>query len=606
MSLPSEFLDDLKARVGLVSIIGRRVKLVRAGREFKGCCPFHGEKTPSFFVNEDKGFYHCFGCGAHGDAIRFVMQQDGLSFIEAVKVLAELAGLEVPAEPAPSRQMQQRNSLRDLVQSGAAWFIRQLQAPEGKAARQYLHQRGVSDKLAQHFGLGFAPPARTALLQALQSVISDLPPGKLVEAGLAGEADGQLFDRFRNRLIFPIHDARGRAVGFGGRILGEGQPKYLNSADGPLFHKGSLLYNYHRAAPAARKSGRLLIVEGYMDVVGLTGAGMAAAVAPLGTALTEAQIELAWRLVPEPVLAFDADAAGARAALRAASRALPLIAAGKSLAFATLPAGQDPDDLARTGGKAAIRQLIDSAVPLERFLFAAEQAATPLDTPERRAALRQRLRALASDIVDPDLRRDYLATWLGRADTLLRQQRDRALPKSRTTPAGRFRPSNQPLPPRSETRARAGLPTEIHIAMLLRLFCDRPELAEHYAEELAELPLRSPALSRARDHLLAGRPPGELLSGYRPLSFEDMPDAALHREVAATLAQCLATHQMDMPEWRAGSVSNQESLAEAYARNRAAAQDIMARQSIGELPNVTECPGQDTARPEDRPPFAKR
>lgn len=593
MSLPGEFLDELKIRVGLAAVIGRRVKLVRAGRELKGCCPFHGEKTPSFFVNEEKGFYHCFGCGAHGDVIRFVMEHDGLDFMETVRLLAADAGLELPAAPAPDPRRKQQNSLRDLVEAANQWFQARLRDSDAREAHDYLRRRGIGRKLAQHFQLGLAPDSRTALLQALRAEDSELSDSQLIEAGLAGEADGRLFDRFRNRLIFPIHDPRGRAVGFGGRMLGDAQPKYLNSADGPLFHKGSLLYNYHRAAPSARKSGQLLIVEGYMDVVGVTGAGMAAVVAPLGTALTEDQIHLAWRLVAEPVLAFDGDAAGTRAALRAATRALPLITAGHSLAFATLPAGQDPDDLARAGGPAAIAALLETAQPLERFLFDAEKRASPLDTPERRADFRKRLRALAADIADADLRRDYVATWLGRADELLRPTRDS---KPWTRPArgsGKQRGWQPPISPaRPETMALSALPTEIHMAMLLRLMADRPDLAEHYPEELAELPLQSPALARARDHLLAGQPPGELLSGYRPLSFGPLSETQLHREIATTLAQCLVTHQIDMPEWRAVGVETSDSLTEAYARNRAAALDLMKRRAETEAAGNSADPGQ--------------
>lgn len=578
MSLPETFLNELKARIGLSTVIGRRVKLVRAGRELKGCCPFHGEKTPSFFVNEDKGFYHCFGCGAHGDVIRFVMDMDSLGFPEAVRALAAEAGLEVPVEPAASSHDRRRDGLQQLVAHAADWYAGQLRTDAGAAARGYLQQRGVSGRLARQFGLGYAPGAGQALLAAIRAA-TGATDAQLRDSGLAGEADGRLFDRFRNRLMFPIHDGRGRAVGFGGRILGDGQPKYLNSADGALFHKGNLLYNYHRAAPLARQSGRLLVVEGYLDVIGLAAAGFAPAVAPLGTALTEAQMALAWRLVPEPVLAFDGDAAGRRAALRAATRALPLLAAGKSLAFATLPAGVDPDDLARTGGLAAIESLLQGAIPLERFLFDAELAATNLDTPERRAGFRARLRALANDIADTELRRDYLATWLGRADAAGRPPRvaPGATPRSRSARQRRW-PPDTPPPARAETRARAGQPTEIHMGMLLRLLADTPDLAEQFAEELAELPLHSPALARARDHLLAGRPPGELLAGYRALSFGRLAGAELQRELATTLAQCLATHQIAALEQPA--VAAQQSLAEVYARNRAAALDVLARRDI--------------------------
>lgn len=575
MSLSNDFLDELRGRIGLVSLIGRRVKLTRAGREWKGCCPFHNEKSPSFFVNEDKGFYHCFGCGAHGDAIRFLMEQDGLAFLEAVKTLADEAGLVVPAQPAPDRQQDARAGLRDLIAAAGEWFETQLQTSAGAEARAYLQQRQVPAALQKQFGIGFAPDSNDALLRHLQAVAPDsATPERMEEAGLAGETNGRRYARFRGRLMFPIHDSRGRMVGFGGRILGAGEPKYLNSPDGPAFHKGRLLYNQHRATPMARKSGRLLVVEGYLDVIGLASVGITEAVAPLGTALTEEQMLLLWKLVGEPVLAFDGDAAGLRAGIRAAVRALPLIAAGRSLSFTMLPTGQDPDDLARSGGRAAIEELLARSVPLERFLFDAESQATPLDTPERRAALRARLKALADDIKDPDLRRDYLATWNDRARAASRPTPSR---QPATTGSGkRQRRWEPPIPGAlAETRAAATAPTEIHIAMLLRLLCDRPALAEQHAEELAQLPLSSPALARARDLLLAGTAPGELLSGYRPLSFDDTNAQGFAQAVASTLAQCLATHQIGQPERHASDPRSDQAMQQAFERNRAAALRVM-------------------------------
>ncbi len=586
MSLPPEFLDDLRARTGLASVVGRRVKLTRAGREMKGCCPFHNEKSPSFYVNEDKGFYHCFGCGAHGDAIRFVMEQDGLTFMDAVKSLAAEAGLTVPEMRAESPEAKKRAGLSELIAATDDWYRQQMVTPAGSVARAYLDRRQVPPALQSLFGIGFAPDSRDALSKHLKAKYPEVEPEQMLEAGLAGEADGRRYDRFRGRLMFPIHDPRGRPVGFGGRILGNGEPKYLNSPEGPVFHKGRLLYNFHRAAPAARKTGRLLVVEGYMDVVGLAGAGVPEAVAPLGTALTEEQMQLAWRLVPEPVLAFDGDAAGMRAGLRAATRALPLIAPGRSLAFVALPKGQDPDDLAKSGGKAAIEELLARAVPLERFLFDEEAAAGPLDTPERRGAFRARLKALAADIADADIRRDYLSTWMARADALTHPQRPPFQPREQRPGrrdsgfAGRggWQP---PIPgARPETRAAAGTPTEIHVAMLLKLLSQRPDLAERHAEELVEMPLRSPALMRARDHLVSGTAAGDLLSGYRALSFGDIPDELLAREVATTLASCLATHHIASLERQAIDPGSDQSLEEAFERNRAAALEVMDRRGL--------------------------
>jgi DNA primase len=584
VSLPPDFLDDLRSRVGLASVVGRRVKLTRAGRELKGCCPFHNEKTPSFYVNEDKGFYHCFGCGAHGDAIRFVMEQDGLTFMDAVKTLAAEVGLAVPEMRRDDPEQQKRAGLYELMEAAGDWYRGQLQAVGGTDARAYLDRRAVPPALQAQFGLGYAPDSRDTLSKALKAKFTTLEPQQMLEAGLAGEAEGRRFDRFRGRLMFPIHDSRGRPVGFGGRALGDAEPKYLNSPEGPVFHKGRLLYNYHRAAPAARKAGRLLVVEGYMDVVGLAGAGVLEAVAPLGTALTEEQMQLAWKLVPEPVLAFDGDGAGMRAGLRAATRALPLIGPGRSLSFVALPKGQDPDDLARSGGRAAIDALLAAPVPLERFLFEAEMASAPTDTPERRSALKARLKALAGEIADPEVRRDYLATWLDRADSLFRPARSlRGDGRFAPGPAGRRdRQGWQPPAPgaRPETRASANSRQTEHIAMLLKLLSQRPDIAERHVEGLAELPLASPALARARDHIIDGTPVGKLLAGHRALGFGTVDDEQLAVEVARALASCLATHQIATTERQASSSGTGQSLEEAFERNRAAALALMDRLGV--------------------------
>jgi DNA primase len=582
MSLPPDFLDDLRARVGLAAVVGRRVKLSRAGRELKGCCPFHNEKTPSFYVNEDKGFYHCFGCGAHGDAIRFVMEQDGLPFMDAVKSLAAEVGLSVPEMRRDDPEQQKRAGLYELMEAAGDWFRGQLQSVTGADARAYLDRRAVAPALQAQFGLGFAPDSRDALTRALKAKYPETEPQQMLDAGLAGESEGRRYDRFRGRLMFPIHDPRGRPVGFGGRALGAVEPKYLNSAEGPVFHKGRLLYNYHRAAPVARKAGRLLVVEGYMDVVGLAGAGVLEAVAPLGTALTEEQMQLAWKLVPEPVLAFDGDGAGMRAGLRAATRALPLIGPGRSLAFVALPRGQDPDDIARSGGKAAVEALLATAVPLERFLFDQELTSAPTDTPERRSALKARLKALANEITDPELRRDYLSTWGERTDSLFRPVRP-------TRTEGRFqqgRPAGRgwqpPIPgARPETKASAGSPMEIHVGMLLKLLSERPELAGRHVEGLAELSLAAPTLARARDHIVGGAPVGDLLAGHRALNFGTVDDDQLNLEISRALASCLATHHIansDRQAFGSGTdAAGAQAFEEAFERHRAAALAHMDR-----------------------------
>jgi DNA primase len=566
MSLPPDFLDDLRARTGLAAVVGRRVKLTRAGRELKGCCPFHNEKTPSFYVNEDKGFYHCFGCGAHGDAIRFVMEQDGLPFMDAVKALAAEAGLTVPDMRAESPESRKRAGLTDLIAAADDWYRQQLTTPGGAAARAYLERRQVKPSLQSQFGIGFAPDSKDALSRHLKAAFPDIGTEQMLEAGLAGESEGRRYDRFRGRLMFPIHDPRGKPVGFGGRILGDGEPKYLNSPEGPVFHKGRLLYNFHRAAPAARKSGRLLVVEGYMDVVGLAGAGVAEAVAPLGTALTEEQMQLAWKLVPEPLLAFDGDGAGLRAASRAATRALPLIGPGRSLRLVLLPKGQDPDDLARSGGKPAVEALLETAVPLERFLFEREVEAAPLDTPERRAEFRQRLKALANEIADQDVRRDYLRTWLDRADALLRPARpDRGPGSPRAGERRKWTPGPAPIPPaRPETRAAATGRQEQTCAMLLKTLSLNPELVDDLVEALAELPLETPSYMLARDRLIAHQPPGELLAGHSPLYRNLESPALLRARVAAALASVTESHHIRQSADEPRDLESDEAFADAF------------------------------------------
>jgi DNA primase len=413
--LSPQWLDQLRARVTLSSVIMRTTKLLRAGREWKACCPFHDEKTPSFTVNDAKGFYHCFGCGAHGDVIRWMTDQRGLAFMDAVKELATEAGMEVPRpDPREAVRAARRASLHDVMMAAQEWFKSNLLSPHGQHAREYLEKRGIGRDLAARFGFGFAPDDRQAIAKAL----GQFAPAMLSEAGLLIEVEGkEPYARFRGRLMLPIHDPRERIVGFGGRILDSSAtdaPKYLNSPDTPLFDKGRTLYNLHRAAPVSRKTNRLIAVEGYMDVIALAGAGVEDAVAPLGTALTETQIELLWRMVDCPVLCFDGDAAGRRAAMRAAVRALPLLRPGKSLAFVALPAGLDPDDLVRREGAPAMERLLAAPAGLLDTLWLNERDAGPLRTPEDKAGLKARLLAHVQAIGHPDIRALYKRELLER------------------------------------------------------------------------------------------------------------------------------------------------------------------------------------------------
>lgn len=363
MTLTPQWLDELRARTTLSSLIGKSVKLTKKGGEFAGCCPFHHEKTPSFTISDDKGFYHCFGCGAHGDAIRWLVDQGGLQFMDAVRDLAALAGMDVPA---PTPQAQQREvqvaTAAETLAMAATWYNRELKA-DGNA-RETLAGRGIEIDQISKFQLGFAPPKK-GVAACGASAAALAAAGLLVE----DERSGAWRDFFRNRLMIPVHDARGRVVGFAGRIHGEGQPKYINSPESDHFRKGELLFNLHRAAPVARSSRRLVVVEGQLDCIALDSVGIAEAVAPMGTALTEKQLERAWRVAHCPVLLFDGDAAGRKAALRAAERAMAHVGPGASLAIAQLADGEDPDSLARSGGRDAVEAAIAAAVPLAEWLF---------------------------------------------------------------------------------------------------------------------------------------------------------------------------------------------------------------------------------------------
>lgn len=404
--LSPAFLDELRARTSLSQLVGRSVKLQRAGNEWKAPCPFHNEKTPSFYVNDDKAFYHCFGCGAHGDAIRWMTDQQGLPFMDAVKELASAAGLDLPApDPVQRERAERAAGLGDVTAAAADWFAERLRGGGGEAARAYLAGRGLDDATVAAFSLGVAPAGRRALADALKR----FPIEMLIETGMLIKPDGggEPYDRFRERVMIPIHDARGRVIAFGGRALGAVEPKYLNSPETPLFDKGATLWNLHRAAPASRKSRRLIVVEGYLDAIALAQAGIGEAVAPLGTALTERQMERAWRLVDVPIVCLDGDAAGQKAALRAAERALPLLRPGKSLAFATLPAGMDPDDLIRSGGAAAFEAAIARPRSLVRLLYDRERAQGDMAQPEQRAGLRARLDALAESCADRVVAQEY-------------------------------------------------------------------------------------------------------------------------------------------------------------------------------------------------------
>jgi len=501
MPLPPGFLEELRARTPIAQVIGRRVRLTRSGRNAKGCCPFHGEKTPSFHVYEDH--FHCFGCGAHGDAISFVMQSEGSGFMEAVTRLAGEAGLEVPkATPQEAAAEKRRIDLADVLARAEAAFRRRLQSGEGRAGLDYLRSRGLTDQTIASFGLGWSGSGRGALVAELarDGISADL----LLEAGLLRETeDGQKRELFYDRVMFPIRDRTGRTISFGGRTLGDAPPKYVNGPETALFSKRRSLYGLDLAREAVRSNARLVVVEGYMDVIALAQAGIGGAVAPLGTALTEEQLEQLWRLSPVPVLCFDGDKAGARAALRAALLALPLLTPERSLSVLSLPAGEDPDSYVRRVGAAQLRSEIENARGLSDALYGILAEDTPQATPEQRAAFRTRLVETAGSIRDRALAGEYRAALLDRFFA------------ARRTGRGAPRPVARPAPVRSQQPGSDA--TAERLRILVAILLHHPGLLHDLGEAFASLDL-PPPWAAVRNALIAWADEAEMLDSAAALT----------------------------------------------------------------------------------------
>ena len=579
MALPQQFLEALRANLPVSQIVGRRVKLVRRGHEFVGLCPFHSEKTPSFTVNDDKGFYHCFGCGAHGDTISFLMQADGDSFVEAARRLAEQAGLPLPTVSREQRAAEDHQLERlQILEEACRWYQGQLHSPAGRQALEYLTGRCLDQATVETFRLGYAPGGRGELARAMAK--GGASEADLINVGLLKRPDdgGRPRDYFFDRVVIPIADSRGRVIAFGGRSLGDRQPKYLNSPDNVLFHKGETLYNESRAKTSARSAGELLVVEGYMDVIALDWGGFPNAVAPLGTAVTERQLTRLWRLVDEPVMCFDGDAAGQRAALRAAERALPLLSAGKSLRFVTLTDGEDPDSLIRTRGAPAMSTMLARARPLVDLLWMAEKSQRQSDTPERRAALEKALRTRADTIADPQVRWEYQAEFRRRVSGLwARSGRSKRGP-------GRDRPPRREpalgLHTRGDVQAAQASQERALLALLIR----QPWLLHHRAEDLNELHLRTPAydqmLQRIREffavtqeldtavlerHLISTGLEEGLRTVLSPLVYRQASFAApggAPEEAAKALDDILTRHRWE--KLKADRVAAEQDLAQAW------------------------------------------
>ena len=513
-------LEEIRRRIDLVQLVGRRVKLVRKGRVMWGCCPFHGEKSPSFKVENERHAYKCFGCGAGGDAFKWLIETEGLSFPEAVQKLAGEAGVELPQySPDDQAREQKRKTLYEIVDLACQFYETQLLAPTGREARDYLKTRGLDGASAKQFRLGYAPNGNNALIEFLKS--RNVTQDDMIAAGLARPAEEgrPMRDFFYDRLMFPIADARGRIIAFGGRGLSpDAKPKYINSGENTLFSKGFNLYNFHVARAAAVKAGTVILAEGYMDVIALVRAGFGHAVAPLGTALTDDQLQLLWRTAPEPILAFDGDAAGLKAAHRAAHLALPHLKAGYSLRFAFLPGGEDPDTLIAKSGAMAMSRVLEAALPLSEMLWRAETEGHDFSTPERRAGLEKNLREIVSQITDGKIADYYRRDFDQKVFDSFKARKPREQTRAFTPGRGRsFADRNRPayatagvsaalkqslLARASHAGGAKGAAREVKEAELATLLLAHPQLALSHGELVASLPFQDPSLDRLRHELL--------------------------------------------------------------------------------------------------------
>ncbi len=552
MRFSPAFLDEIRARLPVSQVVARKVALKRKGREFSGLSPFKTEKTASFFVNDIKGFYHCFASGEHGDIFKFVMTTEGLTFPEAVERLAAEAGVPMPKsefrdEVRDQERQDERTRLYALLDASTKFYEDGFRSGIGQEARSYLERRGVKRETISKFRLGFAPNSRTALKDHLGKVGFSVPEMVISGMLIGGDDIPVPYDRFRNRVMFPITDLKDRVIAFGGRALDKDAPaKYLNSPETPLFHKGGILFNAARARPLAYEREQIIAVEGYMDVVALTEGGFGQAVAPLGTALTEDQVKLLWRMCPEPTLCFDGDTAGQKAGFRAIDTVLPHLKPGMSVAFAFLPSGLDPDDLIRQQGPDAMRDILAKARPLADLLFTREWGSGQWTTPERRAQLEQRFTKLIGTIADEHVRGHYTQAirarlreaWGGVAPNKEQDQRSGGYGQQgpwkansyATGGRGGFKPGQQqgrgrmsggprggmaPGQPwqrqpasdalRQSILATAGTAATLpnREALLMMAILNHPWLLEEQPEQIAEVNLTSPALIKLRSALLS-------------------------------------------------------------------------------------------------------
>ena len=475
-----KFCDELRARISIVDVVGSKVKLIRKGREYQACCPFHNEKTPSFTVNEAKGFYHCFGCGAHGDIIKFEMDANNLPFIDAVKKLADKAGLPMPVlNKEQHEEQEKKKSLYDIMELACKFFEKSLRMPEGLKGLDYFYHRGLDDDIIRKFRLGYAPNNNALKAHLTAQGITDKDMNELGLLTIPEDTIRKSHDFFRDRVMIPIMDKQGRVIAFGGRIMGDGQPKYLNSPETPIFNKRKILYNLNYARDKGFDARNIIICEGYMDVIALDKYGFGYAVAPLGTALTEEQIKEAWKVCPEPILCFDGDGAGIKAAIRSVDRALPVLKAGYSLKYVFLPDKQDPDEFLQKHGHDAFKEYLDKTTPLVDLLWKKNIDGKNTSTPEQKALIEKNIKEEVANITDETVRnyyqqqmRDYIYNELGQGAWLKKRQEQ----KIQTTK------KKETLPTPSRPRI---LLDELVLKFVIAAMLYAPELVAEYEEQIS-------------------------------------------------------------------------------------------------------------------------